>query len=273
MTEAGYSVTAVPEPSYLQKIERAEKHLIDLDAAVGRFNDLHPYTVAKAVEGKKKKVVWRLEFTADPADTDIPLIAADAIYNLRSCLEHLMGALVPNKERTSAEFPIFFEGVWDAIVPGEDQQRIKSRLRWASVVKSLSPDAVAILKSLQPDDTGGDKSCLRIINRLSNKDRHRKLPVVASGLRNVTISGETPGAGPWEGRIEETFTGQMIADNQAVLSTIPDGAVNVKIEGTPAVSVRLAEGGIEIPRELRRAADHLREIAPRLEPFVLADAL
>ncbi len=261
------------EPSYLQKIRRAEKHLTDLQAEVRTFNSGHPYTVAESFEGNKQKRVRRLEFTATPEDTDIPVIAADVIYNLRSCLEHLMGALVPRKERTSVEFPIFFEGVWEAIVPGEDQQRIKSRLRWASVVKSLPPEAIAVLKRLQPPQNGGESNGLRIINRISNKDRHRNLPVVASGLRDVLISGETPEFGAWQQRVVETFSGEHIAEDKAVIGSVPEDAVNVEIEGTPAVSIRVGEGGIEIPRELLVAIKHVRlDVLPHLEPFVRSDA-
>jgi hypothetical protein len=32
--------------------------------------------------------VQRLEFTSLPENTDVPLIAADAVYNLRSALDH-----------------------------------------------------------------------------------------------------------------------------------------------------------------------------------------
>jgi hypothetical protein len=74
-----------------------------------------------------KKTVYRLHFTRSVANTEVPLIAADAIYNRRSSLDHLMGALVPKKKRDSVIFPIFFRGVWRAEKVAENAQRTKER--------------------------------------------------------------------------------------------------------------------------------------------------
>jgi hypothetical protein len=143
-------------PSFIAKISRAKKHLIDLESEIGRFAAMDPYAVSEGVEGKKKRKVRRLVFTADPANTDIPIITADVIYNLRSALDHLMSSLVAPKDRGSAMFPIFFEGVWQAIVPGENEQRIKDRQRWASYIKTLPDVAVTVLKAMQPPDLGAE---------------------------------------------------------------------------------------------------------------------
>jgi hypothetical protein len=86
-------------PSYLSKLSRAEKHLVDLKEAIDAYAASKPYAASKGFEGKKQKVVHRLVFKADPANTDIPIIATDVIYNLRSGLSHLMSRLVGNKER------------------------------------------------------------------------------------------------------------------------------------------------------------------------------
>src|SRR5215212_2557483 len=125
-------------PSYIAKVARAKKHLIDLQAAIDLFAGDHPYTARERIEGKKQRKVWRLTFTGDPANTDIPVIAADAIYNLRSSLDHLMSSLVPSNQRSSAMFPVYFEGVWEPSPPGENKQRCKERACWASDTKSLA---------------------------------------------------------------------------------------------------------------------------------------
>src|SRR4051812_18022417 len=134
-------------PSFVAKIARAKEHLIELEGVVDAFGESRPYTVRQRINGKGK--VWRLEFTADPANTDIPVVAADVIYNLRSGLDHLMGSLVPRKRRSSVMFPIMWEGVWEPAVPGENADRIKQRERWQSCVKGprrrrhRSPQGVA----------------------------------------------------------------------------------------------------------------------------------
>jgi hypothetical protein len=163
----------------------------------------------------------------------VPVIAADVIYNLRSSLEHLMSALVANKERTSVMFPVMFEGVWEPPVPGEDAQRANFRARWKSHTKSLGQGALTILQALQPSDDPGDGTeadRLQILNALSNRDRHEKLPVTASGLDKPKLFVE--GA---DGRSYEGFAGPDVpsefAHNEARLD-VPEDAVKVEIEGT-----------------------------------------
>ena len=50
-----------------------------------------PYTITRRREGRH--VVDRLEFTRSVVNTDIALIAADAIYNLRSVAQRGPGGL------------------------------------------------------------------------------------------------------------------------------------------------------------------------------------
>ena len=261
-------------PSYLAKVTRAKKHLIELQEAVEAFGAPHPYTVSERVEGKKKpRTVRRLAFTADPANTDIPIIAADVIYNLRSGLDHLMSALVASNDRNSAMFPIYFRGVWEGVIPGENEQRIKERGRWASDTKTVKADALAVLKSLQPPDGGGDEtesSILSIINRLSNRDRHEKLPVVASGLKAPIRT---------QFREADRTIRQAIADpnpeaflkDHAEITNWPETAMDVQIEGTPVVGIHLGREDryITIPEKLVVAARYADEIViPRLMPYV-----
>jgi hypothetical protein len=144
-------VTAIV-PSYVAKLSRAEKHLIELEGEIDSYTSIDPYAVSEGVEGTRQRRVRRLAFTEDPASTEIPIIAADAIYNLRSCLDHLMSSLVAPRDRRKTMFPIFFQGVWESPVPGEQRRRAKERARWASDIKTLPDDAVAILKRLQPPD-------------------------------------------------------------------------------------------------------------------------
>jgi hypothetical protein len=65
-------------PSHIAKISRAKKHIVDLEAEIEGYAATKPYTVRTTVKGKKKVKTRTLEFTADPANTEIPLIAIDA---------------------------------------------------------------------------------------------------------------------------------------------------------------------------------------------------
>jgi hypothetical protein len=262
-------------PSYIAKSSRAEKHLIDLEAEIERYASRKPYNVADSIEGKHQKKVRRLHMTQDVADTDIPILTADAIYNMRSSLDHLMSALVTKNDRNSAIFPLYFQGVWDAIVPGEKPQRVKSRISWASHIKTLPDEAIAFLKTLQPPDDAGDEVQLHrlaVIGRLSNRDRHEKLPVIASGLHTVAIGWEMPDGTSRYG-IGRPKPGGFFEDD-AMLSKVPEDAMNVKIEGTPTIVIRTHEGGtgIKIPEELWGCLRMIREcVIPKLSPYVRPD--
>jgi hypothetical protein len=258
-------------PSYVAKVARAKKHLIDLQAAIDLFAGSHPYTVRERIEGKKKRKVWRLTFTADPANTDIPLIAADAIYNLRSSLDHLMSSLVPRNQRSSAMFPVYFEGVWEPFRPGENEQRRKDRARWASDTKALSEPALAILKNLQPADGGGEEDgidLLRLLYRLSNRDKHEKLPVVAAGLREPFVTYALP-----DGSVHRKMGSREhpAFENHADIRNLPDGAMDVQIDGAAVVAIRVSEpeGHLPLPQFLWDTLERVEsEAISSLLPFV-----
>lgn len=265
----------MPEPSYLGKLRRAEEHLIDLERELGRYIVSQPYTVSESVEGKKKRKVRRLEFTIDPAATAMPYIIADAVYNLRSSLDHLMGALVPKTQRSKVIFPIFFEGVWESGPEGENAQRMKERGRWASDVKALPADAIAVLKGLQPSNQAGDDHVLAVLNRLSNRDRHHKLPVAAAGLRNAAVEWTMPDGSRQLEIVDVSFDPRILLKDGAELTNLPYRAMDVKIYGTPAVVIAVGgnDWNLVIPKELNRITHVIAEVViPQLQPFVRSDA-
>ncbi len=139
-------------PSYLTKLRTAKEDLVRLEEEIERYVTHDPYRVVEQAEGRRKPKVRRLQITSGPANTDIPRIAGDILYNLRSGLDHLMAALVPKKRRGSAHFPIFFQGVCEDASGRENEQRAKERGRWRSDTQALPKPALAILRSLQPLD-------------------------------------------------------------------------------------------------------------------------
>lgn len=269
-------------PSYIAKVSRAKKHLVELEEAIERFADSEPYAVRQGVEGKKNTKVWRLTFTRSPADTDIPIIAADVIYNLRSSLDHLMSALVAKKNRNSAIFPVHFQGVWEPPKPGDDQQRLKLRARWRSDTATMRPEAVAFLKGAQPPDDDGqdveEANLLRVLNRWSNRDRHEKLPVIAPGL-SIMLARITKGDGTQQLGLAKTPGWQPLRDAQpffkdnARLAEVPEDAVKVEIKGAPSIAIGVGgpERYLGIPEHLHLTAKLIEQtIIPGLVPYVRA---
>jgi hypothetical protein len=257
-------------PSYIAKLARAEKHLMELDAAITAWANTHPYRVVKRLERTGKRPTFRITFTAEPANTDIPVIAADAIYNLRSALDHLMSCLVPNSQRSSVIFPIFFQGVWSAPTPGENDQRIKERARWASDTKAVERGALAILKQLQPPDGTLDpteENLLQLLNAFSNRDRHERLPVIAAGIRDIRVMFNRPDGSSHRARGVIDSAGML--ENNASISAIPKDALNVLIRGEPRVAINVGGGRGRVRRD-GLLPDHLQDAKRFIEQSLIA---
>lgn len=173
-------------PSYLRKLTKAQEDLAALEEEIERYVMRDPYRVVESAESKRQPKVRHLEITSDPANTEIPTIAAGIIYNLRSGLDHFMSALVPTKQRGSVQFPIYFRGVWEDAVGVENGQREKERGRWRSDTKALQEPVLDILKGLQPADGAeqpeDEAHVLQTINQLANADDHtRPLHIASQG--------------------------------------------------------------------------------------------
>lgn len=270
-------------PSYLKKLTKAREDLVLLEAEIERYVMRDPYRVGEGAEGRRQPKVRRLQITSDPANTEIPTIAAGVIYNLRSGLDHLMAALVPKGQRGSAQFPIYFQGVWEDGPEGEGAQRAKERGRWRSDTKALPEPVLAILRGLQPLDGAAqpedETHALQAINQLANADDHSKPPVAALGLSDCMVRWELPDGTVQHGTGHAQRDGRgrldtMIEDG-ARLREIPFQATNVEVAGVPVVAIRIASQGryAPIPDLLAHAAGVIekRAITP-LIPFVRPDA-
>jgi len=261
--------------SFERKFDRAEKHLMDLERIVKKFVDRHPYTVRRFIEGQQQKEVWRLTFTERP-DARASLIVGDFLYNVRAGLDYLIGALVPPRSRSHVLFPFMREAVWEMpYVEGENAERTRQRARWETITRGMDPSAVAILQSVQPldrDATPTTWDTLDILNRLSNKDRHRELVAYGSGLTQISGNAKLQGGRRLETAVENP-RGNLLDDTEIYGGP---GAMDVQLSGTPVVVVKMPalnlnvpEGYIRIPRDLRRILDDTRiEVVAALTPFL-----
>ena len=208
-------------------------------------------------ENKRKPPVHRFWFTSDPPD-EVALTAADFLYNIHSCLNHLAAAIVPSDNRSSINFPILWQGVWEPSIEGEDEQRLKDRQKWTTFTRDMDEGAVAIIKANQPRDLARNEpstDALAVINRLRNKDAHTKLPVVGVGLRNPTGTLRLPD-GTIQGFKARNFGDMIGLHDGAPLEDLPDGAMDVQLTGTPVVVVNigLPDGGVLVPDSFRDVA-------------------
>jgi len=262
-------------PSYLLKINRAKKHLADLEAAVAKYQDGHPYEAYQTAE--KRKPVWRMRFTSSPANTQIPIIAADLVYNLRSGLDHLAAALVPSSFASHVAFPVFRPGIWEPPVEGENRELADARGRWNTYTRKMPPGAVAILRDLQPDqDVTHRVHHLVLVNRLSNTDRHTKFPVFASGLKHPAATiGDEHGLkfGSLNIRnVPEGYGGAFLEDGGEIafpeLNRVPR---TVELHGEPTIIIRLTndQGNIPVPDAFANSINYIEnEVTRQLLPYI-----
>ncbi len=270
-------------PSYLKKLTKAKEDLPALEAEIERYVMRDPYRVVERAEGKRQPKVRRLEITSDPANTEIPTIAAGIIYNLRSGLDHFMSALVPKKQLGSVQFPIYFQGVWEDGATEENAQRAKERGRWRSDTKELAEPVLDILRGLQPADGAeapeDETHVLQTINQLANVDDHTRAPVAAPGLSDCMVKWTLPdGTVQYgTGHAQRDARGRLdtFIQDGSKLKNIPFDATSVEVAGVPVVALHIASQGryAPIPHLLTHAAGLIekRVITP-LIPFVRSDA-
>jgi hypothetical protein len=155
-----------------------------LESVVVPFFDSLPYTYAADLLPQISHYAIRLA-TVNPLPHCIPIIAGDAVHNLRSALDHLAWQLVeagggnPN-DRTS--FPII-------TADAKAGQRYASAVGQGEMAK-MKPGALNLLESIQPYKSGDDT--LAAIHQLDIWDKHRLIVAVhatlgAWGLKNPKI--------------------------------------------------------------------------------------
>lgn len=263
------------EPSYVRKANRAEEHIIQLTLLLGFFADKHPYIISDPIRGRRGKRFSYLRFTEEP-DPDIALLVGDAIYNLRASFDYLIGSLVPFGQRSKVLCPILREPVWDIpYVAGEDKQRTKDRERWYSLTHHIkSVDAIEALKDLMPLDSrlkAPEQHPLDLINRLSNKDRHQRLPIITWGLGDVRPRVVLRGSGQVvSAKIADWDNPQYRGFKNNAPIPVPDNVAYVKLRGVPVVLVRIGDerSNFRIPYVFWEILRWLRnEAFPRLAPY------
>lgn len=157
------------------KVNRANKHVLDLEASIRAFGKTNPYYAVAKDNPKTGKREWRIRVEREIPPT-LAAITGDAIHNLRSALDHLMGQLVianGGQPDSKTEFPI-----------GRDETHYKSMR--ARKTKGASKAALDLIDGLKPYKGGND--ALWRIHQLDVVDKHRLLLTVLSAHSNVVIN-------------------------------------------------------------------------------------
>ncbi|MFI5341212.1 MAG: hypothetical protein ACHQ7N_15415 [Candidatus Methylomirabilales bacterium] len=152
------------------KVERAKKHIADLDRETLAYLASNPYEVRPKEDPQTGKPIFYLA-KCEPMSIHLSAIIGDAVHNLRSSLDHLAQQLFTvatgsTSSGTHIHFPIDSSAAqYKANAPGK--------------VKGLRKDAIDAINSIEPYD-GGKGRDLWVLNHLDRIDKHRLLVTVNS---------------------------------------------------------------------------------------------
>lgn len=170
----------------LLRIVRAEKHLTELEGLLRDFLDGRPYQAVPETHrnGTENTIRYRGRVRRDPPTWAGPVIG-DVIHNLRAALDNSVSHIALQNGANSAElgrsqFPIHtYRRDYLVSRPGH--------LAGCERIKCLPLGARAIVHKCQPYRTRNDPElhALRLLQWLSNRDKHRQIHVGGAFVREV----------------------------------------------------------------------------------------
>jgi hypothetical protein len=242
-----------PHDLILLKVERAKKHIAELDDALKRFFNPKPYEVATKRDPKTRELIYYL-VKADPVPPTIAAIAGDVLQNLRTALDHTAYHLFRvSVGPTGGDGKHIYFPISDSAAKYKTEQpgKVKGmRKEFIDVIDRLTP--------YRPDPTAphvGGNETLWMLHRLNNIDKHRLLVTVWSALEAHEI---TPAI---RAQLEARFPDKLLELRQVafmnvsplvplkqgdpLFTDVPDAEVNPNLQfiinvafGEPAISQR-----------------------------------
>jgi hypothetical protein len=156
------------------KIERAKKHIGELDSVLRPFLEGEPYPVVRERDPNTGHLLFKVRMRA-PIPSGVAIIAGDILNNMRAALDHLACQLVEANGGTVVQqtcFPIF-------------KSADEYKAHRTGKVKGMHKDAVDLIDRAKPYKGGNDG--LWLIHDLNRIDKHRLLLPVASYSEGMSI--------------------------------------------------------------------------------------
>jgi hypothetical protein len=154
--------------SSIEKLNRATKHIEELEDVCALFVGSNPYEITSTDNPDTGERSYHLIGFRDFPD-DIPLICGDALHNLRSALDHLAWRLVKKAGGTPTKntcFPI-----------AESAQKYQTT-EMKRRVEGMSQEAMNVIDGFKPYKGGNDP--LWRLHRLHARDKHSLLITVGT---------------------------------------------------------------------------------------------
>lgn len=156
------------------KLAWAKGHLQLLGSEIGQFANSNPYTLTREDDLEHGRHILRFKLLDVPLP--ICLIAGDAIYNMRACLDQLVWALARiNRIPDRVAFPVI-DG------PSLTKDRLNSFNR---SLRGVPAEAICEIDALQPYQRGAAFKThpLWRLDEMCNLDKHRRIP--ANGSKSI----------------------------------------------------------------------------------------
>lgn len=169
------------------KIDRAEKHLADLDLEIADFCQRKPYRIIVDEDTEPAVKIYRVKIV-EPVPDCWSAYIGDIIHNTRSALDCLATSLIILNGHTSnsafedAYFPIRSD---EAGLSGDSPKRF---------FKRAGPKVERLIRRLQPYSRGKGNA-LWILNKLDTIDKHRAIIPVGARTARMTVWSSKPPAG------------------------------------------------------------------------------
>jgi hypothetical protein len=159
------------------KVERAKKHTLDLEKVWDEFFASKPYTVCFKDDSAKDERTYFLDRIRE-IPPEVPLIAGDAISNLRSALDHLAHHLVVVGTGSPGPFTHVY---FPIAATGAEYKAVRDKR-----TQGMKPEALNAIDDLQPYGDGAGKDFWHL-HCLNNIDKHRLLLTVWANLAGHTM--------------------------------------------------------------------------------------
>lgn len=179
------------------KIFRAAEHIDVVREIIHSLAaEANSYEIVKDADGKEN-----IHFLIQPPPK-IALFAGEAVYQLRSALDHLAfdlvkrnqtGIVLPANWETRCDFPLWLRIPNDLIKSGHTNPPLPYNCFTRSL-PGISKTAFAVIEGVQPYRSGvgaGTPNVMKLIANLSNIDRHRYLNVTlpkAAQFHDLTLT-------------------------------------------------------------------------------------
>ncbi len=211
------------------KIERAERHIRDLQRAIDAFNARHPYpyVVQDDAERGSRDITFEVRETIPD---ELGLIAGDAIHNLRSALDIMLCDVAAMHGDPSREIRFPFR---------DDANELEAHI--LKKIKRLPVKVIDVIRKLKPSKAqNGGNNLLRALHDLDITDKHRLIVTTATFSRvshshpdeTATVRSYCAMVGD---RVVMSFALANVADEQAQITTAITFGNGQPFDGEPIV--------------------------------------